>query len=42
MNTKRLIFGILAVVMLTTTAVSTITIDDQDTGIKKSEVIMKK
>ncbi|GMN05309.1 hypothetical protein MTsPCn5_06970 [Croceitalea sp. MTPC5] len=42
MNTKRMIFGILAVVMLATTAVSTITIDDQDTGIKKSEVVMKK
>ncbi len=30
-----MIFGILAVVMLATTAVSTITIDDQDNGIEK-------
>jgi len=38
MNTKRIIFGILAVVMLATTAVSTITIDDQDNGVKKGQV----
>ena len=40
MNTKRLIFGVLAVVMLATTAVSYVTIDNQDTGIKK--VIVQK
>ncbi|MBT8187697.1 MAG: hypothetical protein KJO73_08415 [Croceitalea sp.] len=38
MNTKRLIFGLLAVVMLATTAVSTITLDDQDNGVRKSAV----
>lgn len=35
MNTRKVIFGILAVVMLATTAVSTITIDDQDNGVRK-------
>ncbi|MDT0539632.1 hypothetical protein [Croceitalea sp. P059] len=38
MNTKKVIFGILAVVMLATTAVSTITIDDQDTGVDKRKI----
>jgi len=42
MNTKRVIFGILAVVMLATTAVSTITIDSQDTGIDKRTVKIKR
>ncbi|MDT0621424.1 hypothetical protein [Croceitalea vernalis] len=38
MNTKKVIFGILAVVMLATTAVSTITIDSQETGVDKTKV----
>ncbi|MDT0607478.1 hypothetical protein [Croceitalea rosinachiae] len=38
MNTKRVIFGILAIVMLATTAVSTMTVDDQDTGIEKRKL----
>ena len=42
MNTKRVIFGILAVVMLATTAVSTITIDDQDTGVDKRKIRVPK
>ena len=41
MNTKRVIFGILAVVMLATTAVSTVTIDTQDTGVDKTKVRIK-
>ena len=38
MNTKRLIFGILAVVMLATTAVSYVTIGDQEQGVKKEYI----
>ena len=38
MNTKRLIFGVLAVVMLATTAVSYVTIGDQELGVNKRKV----
>ncbi|KPM33322.1 Hypothetical protein I595_225 [Croceitalea dokdonensis DOKDO 023] len=41
MNTKRLIFGILAVVMLVATSVSTITIDSEDNGVRKGHTIRK-
>ncbi len=36
-----MIFGILAVVMLATTAVSTITIDEQDHGVKKGQMVKR-
>lgn len=42
MNTKKVIFGILAVVLLVATSVSTVTLDDQDTGVKKSKIIINK
>jgi len=42
MNTKKVIFGILAVVMLATTALSTITIPDQEIGVKKSNIDITK
>ena len=42
MNTKKVIFGILAVVMLATTAVSTVTIDNQDNGVDKRKITKPK
>ncbi len=42
MNTRKLIFGLLAIVMLVAASASSYIIDGQDTGVKRKHTMQKK
>ena len=42
MNTKKLIFGFLAVAMLLASTAAAYAVDGQDTGVKRKHTIQKK
>lgn len=42
MNTRKLIFGLLAVIMLVAASASTYIVDSQETGVRKSKITEKR